>query len=119
MSLRYGQLFSIWIVWYGLQRFALDFLRFGNGDATVGAFTWNQVSGLAGSMLGLGLFMWYGRTQPVSSEERDAELVGVAEPRLTIGRLRPCDRAVYRADYMSRRFFFVYFVFTGPRPGTT
>ena len=80
VTLRYGQLFSIWIIWYGLQRFVLDFLRFGNGDATVGAFTWNQVSGLAGSLLGLGLFMWFGRTQPVSSVDHDAELIEAARP---------------------------------------
>ena len=76
VELRYGQLFSIWVVWYGLQRFVLDFLRFGMGDATIGAFTWNQVSGLAASALGVGLFVWFGRTQEVSSPEHDAELVG-------------------------------------------
>lgn len=76
VRLRYGQLFSIWVVWYGLQRFVLDFMRFGNGDATIGAFTWNQVSGLGASLLGLGLFAWYGRTQEVSSPETDAALVG-------------------------------------------
>ncbi len=76
VTLRYGQLFSIWIVWYGLQRFVLDFLRFGNGDATVGSFTWNQVSGLAGSLLGVGLFLWYGRTQEISSRENDLAIAG-------------------------------------------
>lgn len=76
VRLRYGQLFSIWVVWYGLQRFVLDFMRFGNGDATIGAFTWNQVSGLGAALLGLGMFAWYGRTQEVSSPETDAELVG-------------------------------------------
>lgn len=71
-DLHYGQLFSIWIIWYGLQRFILDFLRFGSGDATIGAFTWNQVSGLAASLLGLALFVWFGRRQPVVSVENDA-----------------------------------------------
>lgn len=79
MTLRYGQLFSIWIVWYGLQRFILDFMRFGNGDATIGSFTWNQLSGLAASILGLVLFWWYGRTQEISSPEHDQQLTSVAD----------------------------------------
>ena len=67
--LRYGQLFSIWVVWYGLQRFGLDSLRFGMGDATIGGFTWNQVSALGGSLLGVALLWWFGkRRQKVSSE---------------------------------------------------
>ncbi len=76
VDLRYGQLFSIWIVWYGLQRFVLDFMRFGNGDATIGSFTWNQISGLAGSLLGVVLFVWYARTQEVSSRENDLQISG-------------------------------------------
>lgn len=72
--LHYGQLFSGWIVWYGLQRFVLDFLRYGSGDATIGAFTWNQVSGLAAALGGLVLFLWFGRTTPEVTEERDAVL---------------------------------------------
>lgn len=84
VTLRYGQLFSIWIVWYGLQRFVLDFMRFGNGDATIGSFTWNQVSGLAASLLGVALFVWYGRTQEISSLEHDLEMAGAAvEPAST------------------------------------
>jgi prolipoprotein diacylglyceryltransferase len=69
--LHYGQLFAFWIVWYGLQRFVLDFLRFGSGDATIGAFTWNQVSGLLAALLGLALFAWWRRSQPVVSDEND------------------------------------------------
>jgi prolipoprotein diacylglyceryltransferase len=71
-SLRYGQLFSVWISWYGLQRFILDFLRFGSGDATIGAFTWNQVSGLAAALLGVALVVFWGGRQPVVSDENDA-----------------------------------------------
>jgi phosphatidylglycerol---prolipoprotein diacylglyceryl transferase len=70
--LHYGQLFSIWVIWYGVQRFLLDFLRFGNGDATVGSFTWNQVSGLAAAVLGVGLFSWFRRNPVVSAEEDKA-----------------------------------------------
>ena len=69
--LHYGQLFSFWIVWYGLQRFVLDFLRFGSGDRTIGDFTWNQVSGLAAALLGIGLFVWFRRRQPEISAAND------------------------------------------------
>jgi hypothetical protein len=44
ISLLPGQLFGLWMAWYGLQRFVLDFLR--SGDATLGPITWNQLSGL-------------------------------------------------------------------------
>lgn len=58
-----GQLFSIWVFWYGLQRFLIDFLRFGSGDTTIGSFTWNQVVGLVGSLFGILLF-WLWRSEP-------------------------------------------------------
>lgn len=70
LRLHYGQLFSFWVVWYGLQRFVLDFLRFGNGDAELGSFTWNQVSGLAAAVFGVWLFVRFRRT-PVVSEDED------------------------------------------------
>jgi phosphatidylglycerol:prolipoprotein diacylglycerol transferase len=73
VRLRYGQLFSFWVIWYGLQRFVLDFLRFGNGDATLGPFTWNQVSGLAASLLGVFLFVRF-RRNPIVSAEHDHAL---------------------------------------------
>lgn len=69
--LHYGQLFSFWVIWYGLQRFILDFLRFGSGDATIGAFTWNQVSGLGAALFGFGLFVFYRRSQPEVSAVND------------------------------------------------
>jgi prolipoprotein diacylglyceryltransferase len=70
-SLHYGQLFFIWVAWYGLQRFVLDFLRFGMGDAEIGAFTWNQISGLAAGVGGL-IFVWYmGRRNPLVTPEED------------------------------------------------
>jgi prolipoprotein diacylglyceryltransferase len=56
-----GRLFFLWVAWYGLQRFLLDSLRFGLGDATIGPFTWNQVSGLAAGVGGLFLLWWVGR----------------------------------------------------------
>jgi len=83
VRLHYGQLFSFWIVWYGVQRFLLDFLRFGNGDATIGSFTWNQVSGLAAAIGGAVLFWWFGRRQPVVSEAADRSLGAEPAPAVS------------------------------------
>lgn len=80
--LHYGQLFAFWIVWYGIQRFVLDFLRVGNGDATLGSFTWNQISGLSAAVGGAALFWWFGRRQPVVSPAEDRVLPGQVETRL-------------------------------------
>lgn len=81
-QLHYGQLFFLWVAWYGFQRFMLDFLRFGMGDAEIGAFTWNQVSGLAAGVGGMALFWYMGRNQPEVSlfedQERGADLEGVS-----------------------------------------
>lgn len=73
--LRYGQLFSIWVIWYGFQRFLLDGLRVGMGDAELidGVITWNQVSGLAGGVFGIFLFWYLGRRQPEVTPEGDVE----------------------------------------------
>lgn len=62
LELAPGRLFFFWVAWYGLQRFVLDSLRFGLGDATIGPFTWNQVSGLAAGVGGLILMWWIGRS---------------------------------------------------------
>lgn len=70
--LHYGQLFFLWVSWYGFQRFLLDFLRFGMGDAEIGPLTWNQVSGLAAGVGGLVLLWLMGRRQPVVGAEEDA-----------------------------------------------
>ena len=69
--LHYGQLFSLWIVWYGLQRFVLDSLRVGMGDAEIGPLTWNQLSGLAAGLGALALFMSLEKRQPQISREQD------------------------------------------------
>ncbi|MGA7227987.1 MAG: prolipoprotein diacylglyceryl transferase family protein [Acidimicrobiia bacterium] len=73
--LHYGQLFFLWVGWYGLQRFFLDSLRYGSGDATLGPFTWNQVSGLAAGVAGVILLIWAGRTQPEATPESDQPYV--------------------------------------------
>ena len=72
--LHYGQLFWLWVAWYGAQRFLLDFLRFGMGDAEIGPFTWNQVSGAAAAVGGALLFLWFGRRKEVVSPESDAAM---------------------------------------------
>lgn len=71
VSVRYGQMFSLWAAWYGFQRFALDALRIDNGDAVVGIFTWNQVSGFAAGLAGLTMVWWMGRSQDGVTSEKD------------------------------------------------
>ena len=72
-KLHYGQLIFLWMAWYGMQRFILDFLRVGSGDAEAiaGTMTWNQLSGLAVSLGGLFLFWLMRSKQPVVSAEED------------------------------------------------
>lgn len=81
--LHYGQLFFLWVAWYGFQRFLLDFLRFGMGDAEIGSLTWNQVSGLAAGVGGLVLFWYMGRRQPKVDESEDAARGASLEPSTT------------------------------------
>lgn len=69
--LRYGQLFWIWAAWYGVQRFLLDSLRVGSGDAMVGSLTWNQVSGFGLAAGAIAMLFWFDRHQPVVSAEED------------------------------------------------
>jgi phosphatidylglycerol:prolipoprotein diacylglycerol transferase len=78
--LHYGQLFSLWIIWYGLQRFVLDSLRLGMGDAEIGALTWNQLSGLAAGLGAIGVFIYLERSQPRVSPERDKTRGAIIEP---------------------------------------
>ncbi len=75
VRLHYGQLFFAWVTWYGFQRFLLDSLRYGSGDATVGPLTWNQLSGLFAGLGGLAALWWLGREQPEVTPEADRRLV--------------------------------------------
>jgi prolipoprotein diacylglyceryl transferase len=59
VPLRTGQLFALWMAWYGLQRFLLDFLRV--GDAAIGPISWNQLSGLVAGLFGIALYRRLGR----------------------------------------------------------
>jgi prolipoprotein diacylglyceryltransferase len=76
--LHYGQLFFIWVAWYGFQRFLLDGLRFGMGDAVVGDFTWNQLSGFAAGIGGVVMIWWLDRSQKFATPENDRQLIGTA-----------------------------------------
>lgn len=86
---RYGQLFSFWIVWYGLQRFFIDFARLGAArdgitlpdgrvvdgviaDGVMGPFTGSQWGGLLAALLGGLLLAYYGRRNRVVTADNDA-----------------------------------------------
>jgi prolipoprotein diacylglyceryltransferase len=75
-TIRYGTLIFVWGAWYGLQRFALDFLRntdLPGADATAGPFTWNQWTGLAAGLAALAAVVWiaWRKPTPVVSPEAD------------------------------------------------
>ncbi len=79
----YGQLFGLWALWYGLQRFFIDFTRLGAAqegnrqviaDSVMGPFTGSQWGALIVAALGLALVGWSARRMPVVSKETDVEL---------------------------------------------
>lgn len=87
VSLGRGTLFVMWMTWYGLQRFGLDFLR--RGDASIGPVTWNQVVGLVAALLGASLIVLLRRRtshQPIADESR-----GRRREDLAIGLGRPSE----------------------------
>ncbi len=74
LSLRYGQLFTVWMAWYGFQRFFIDFTRLAlpvNPDSTLGPLTWSQWSGLAAGLAGAAAFLYLGKRNPVITPEND------------------------------------------------
>lgn len=75
-----GRLFFLWVAWYGFQRFLLDSLRFGLGDATIGSFTWNQLSGLAAGVGGLVMVWAVGRWR--RAEAAAEPNAGSSEPEI-------------------------------------
>ena len=70
-SRKVGQMFGLWVVWYAIQRFLLDFTRLvpegqvgaGAADAHLGVFTYSQWSGLSASLLGLAMIWWFSRNE--------------------------------------------------------
>ncbi|MGH8923790.1 MAG: prolipoprotein diacylglyceryl transferase [Acidimicrobiia bacterium] len=79
-KLRYGQLFWIWAAWYGVQRFVLDDLRVGSGDAQVGSMTWNQLSGFLLGAAAIAILFWFDKRQKPVSPEEDRKLIGQMPP---------------------------------------
>lgn len=78
-AMRPGQLFAVWMAWYGLQRFTIDFLRV--GDASVGPISWNQLSGLAAGLAGVVFFWWMRRSRPIEA----------LRPRVLLASEETCD----------------------------
>ncbi len=78
---RYGQLFAVWAVWYGVQRFLIDFARLDAAEGTSGAvadqvmgpFTGSQWGALGAALLGVVLWRWFARGKVVTAEH-DLEL---------------------------------------------
>ena len=79
----YGQLFSVWMIWYGLQRFLIDFTRLGAAkdtelnaiaDAVMGPFTGSQWGALATALGGIALLLLFARKQPVVTSAGDLAL---------------------------------------------
>ncbi|MGH2695620.1 MAG: prolipoprotein diacylglyceryl transferase [Acidimicrobiia bacterium] len=59
---RPGVMFAVWVGWYGLQRFAIDFTRIGNDmDRMAGSLTWSQWVGLTAGLAAFGWLVWQRR----------------------------------------------------------
>ena len=84
----YGQLFAFWIVWYGLQRFFIDFARLSAArdglvlpdgrvvdgviaDGMIGTFTGSQWGALGAALLGGVLMVYFGRKKRFVNSEND------------------------------------------------
>lgn len=69
----YGQLFAVWMGWYGFQRLFLDSTRAGgtNTDQMIGSMTWSQLSGLGVGLAGFVLILLLARRTPRVSNEQD------------------------------------------------
>lgn len=74
-KLSYGQLFWIWATWYGIQRFVLDALRVGSGDAMVGSMTWNQLSGFLLGAASIAILFWFDKRQKSVTPSEDQRLI--------------------------------------------
>ncbi len=78
-------MFALWTVWYGVQRFLVDFSRLGAAeegtvsDSVMGPFTGSQWGGLLTAAIGVGLMWWFRRNARVTPAN-DAELGARLEP---------------------------------------
>jgi len=89
---KYGQLFALWVSWYGLGRFFIDFYRqvpvsqgeaaASRADAVLGSLTWSQWSGLAAALVGVALWFVYGKRQKLVTELMDTKLAEEAKDAL-------------------------------------
>ncbi|NNJ46657.1 MAG: hypothetical protein HKP18_02390 [Acidimicrobiia bacterium] len=79
----YGQLFGVWALWYGLQRFLVDFTRLDAAeetgtsviaDSVIGPFTGSQWGALLAAGLGAGLIWWARARMQTVSPETDVTL---------------------------------------------
>ncbi len=80
---RYGQLFGVWALWYGLQRFLVDFTRLDAAeetgtsviaDSVIGPITGSQWGALITAGLGAGLIWWARARMPTVSPDTDVTL---------------------------------------------
>jgi prolipoprotein diacylglyceryl transferase len=81
--LRYGMLFGIWVAWYGMQRFLIDFTRntdLPGADATAGPLTWSQWSGLTLGVLALAVVVWVQVRKVTTLVSHEQDVVYGAEP---------------------------------------
>lgn len=79
----YGQLFGAWAVWYGIQRFLIDFTRLDAAeetgrsviaDSVIGPFTGSQWGALIAAALGVAFIWWSAAKMPPVSAENDVKL---------------------------------------------
>ena len=82
----YGQMFSVWLIWYGFQRFLIDFTRLDaaeagtTADSVMGPFTGSQWGALGGALLGIVLFFWFKRRSPIVGPEMDVTFGAMPAP---------------------------------------
>jgi prolipoprotein diacylglyceryltransferase len=76
---RYGQMFAVWMIWYGFQRFLIDFTRLDAArdgtvsDSVMGPLTGSQWGGLAAAALGLIVFVIASNRNEIVSAAADRE----------------------------------------------
>jgi phosphatidylglycerol:prolipoprotein diacylglycerol transferase len=81
--IRYGTLFGLWVAWYGLQRFVIDFTRntgLPGADATAGPLTWSQWSGLTLGLAALAVVVWIQMREATPLVSHPQDVAYGAEP---------------------------------------